>query len=164
MTMRRGLTLIEVVVAIVILGLAVPPLMFQLTAGVQQQEAALIQQDLIQLASEQMWKVFADHAVTTRGYAYIVDKAYPTESAPRGLKGFTRETTIREVSPKDYVTSDPGSGIKRFRILVTGPRNHSLVVEAFVADVGGALGPAKKAPIKGVPLPAMPISKPAKPV
>jgi prepilin-type N-terminal cleavage/methylation domain-containing protein len=138
MTDRRGLSLIEVVLAIVILGLAVPPLMYAMAAGLRQQEATLIQQDLSQLASERMWEVFADHADPTRGYSYIVNAAYPDESAPRGLAGYTRQTTIREVSSTDYVTEQAGSGIKRFRIVVTGPQDASLVIESFVTNVPGA--------------------------
>jgi prepilin-type N-terminal cleavage/methylation domain-containing protein len=142
MRCRRGLSLVEVVIAIVILGLAVPPLMFQMAAGVQQQEAVLIQQNLTQLASERMWEVYADHADPTRGYDYIDDDAYADETDPWGLAGYARQTTIREVSSSDYVTPQPGSGIKRFLVLVTGPESRSLTVEAFVADVPGATGPS----------------------
>lgn len=137
---RRALSLVEVVIAIVILGLAVPPLMFQMAAGIQQQESALVQQDLTQLASERMWEVFADHANPTRGYDYIEDSAYPDETAPRGLTGYARQTTIKEVSPMDYATPLTGSGVKRFRVLVSGPQGRSLVIESFVTDVPGAAG------------------------
>jgi type II secretory pathway pseudopilin PulG len=141
MSRRRGLSLVEVVMTIIILGLAVPPLLFQLAAGVQQQEATLIQQNLVELSSERMWEVFADHADPTRGYAYIADAAYPLENAPRTLTGYTRRTTVLEVDPNDYISTQPGSGIKRFLIVVTGPKSHSLRIESFVADVGGAAGP-----------------------
>jgi prepilin-type N-terminal cleavage/methylation domain-containing protein len=140
MMKRRALSLIEVVIAIVILGLAVPPLMFQMAAGIQQQQAALVQQELTQLASERMWEVFADHANPTRGYDYIEGSAYPDETAPWGLTGYTRQTTVKEVSPTDYATPQAGSGIKRFRVLVSGPRGRSLVIESFVTDVPGAAG------------------------
>ena len=140
MRRRRALTLVEVVVTIVILGLAVPPLMYQMAGGVRQQETVLVQQNLTQLASERMWEIYADHADPKRGYGYIEDKAYPAETDPRGLTGYARETTVREVSSADYVTLQPGSGIKRFRIVVSGPGNRSLEVEAIVAYVPGAAG------------------------
>lgn len=140
MRRRRSLSLIEVVLAIVILGLAVPPLMFAMAAGIQQQAATLVQQDLSQLASERLWEIFADHADPTRGYTYIVNAAYPDEPTPRGLTGYARQTTIKEVSPADYVTEQADSGIKRFRIVVTGPRSASLVIESFVTDIPGAVG------------------------
>ena len=140
MTTRRGLSLVEVVLAIVILGLSVPPLVFQINAGVQQQEMALIQQNLTHLAALRMWEIFADHANPTRGYAYIASAAYPAETAPLSLRGYTRQTEIREVSPTDCVTPQPGSGIKRFRIVVTGPNERSFAVESLVTNVPGAQG------------------------
>lgn len=142
-----GLSLVEVVVALVILALAVPPLMFQLGAGVQQQRAALIQQNLTQLAAERMWQIFADHADPTRGYDYIQTSAYPPEDGPWGLSGYRRVTTVREVSPVDFRTPQPGSGIKRFQIVVSGPGGRgsggpadgwSLRIESVVVDVPGA--------------------------
>jgi type II secretory pathway pseudopilin PulG len=140
MSTRRALSLIEVVLAMVILALAVPPLLLQIAAGVQQQEVALIQRNLAQLASEKMWQVFTDHADPTRGYSAIVVAAYPPETAPAGLTGYTRTTEVREVSPVDYITPTAGSGIKRFRVQVSGPRGQSLTVESFVTNIPGALG------------------------
>jgi type II secretory pathway pseudopilin PulG len=138
MTRRRALALIEVVFAIVILGLAVPALMIQISTGVKHQETAFIQQSLTQLAAERMNEIFADHANPTRGYVYIQGSAYPNEAAPRGLLGYGRQTEIREVSAVDYITPQSGTGLKRFRITVTGPRSQSLVVESFVGDTPGA--------------------------
>ena len=138
---RRGLSLIEVVLTIVILGLAVPPLTSQLASAVKQQETFLVQQNLNRLASERMWEVFADHTNPTRGFAYIVDTAYPAETDPDSLSGYTRATTILEVDPADYVTPQPGSGVKRFRIVVTGPADQTLAVESFVTSIPGAASP-----------------------
>jgi type II secretory pathway pseudopilin PulG len=143
MSTRRALSLIEVVLAIVILGLAIPPLVIQINAGVSQQEAALVQQTLTQLAAERVWEIFTDHADPTRGYAYIEQKAYPDETDPGGLNGYQRQTTIREVSPADFITPQVGSGLKRFQIVVTGPGNRSLAVESLVTNVAGAAGSSK---------------------
>ena len=140
MRARHALSLIEVVVAMVLLGLAVPPLLLQIAAGVKQQEATLIQQNLAHLASERMWLIFTDHADSTHGYDAIIAAAYPNETAPDGLTGYTRKTEVREVSPTDYITPQAGSGVKRFRIQVSGPRNQSLTVESLVTDIPGAVG------------------------
>jgi len=140
MRARHALSLIEVVVAMVLLGLAVPPLLLQIAAGVKQQEATLIQQNLAHLASERMWQIFTDHADSTHGYDAIIAAAYPNETAPDGLMGYTRKTEVREVSPTDYITPQAGSGVKRFRIQVSGPRNQSLTVESLVTDIPGAVG------------------------
>ena len=145
----RALSLVELIIAIVILGLAIPPLVIQVGTGVRQQAAALVQRNQTQLAAERMWEISADHANPTRGYAYITDAAYPAETAPRVLAGYTRQTTIIEVSPTDYGTPQVGSGIKRFRIVVTGLGNHSLTIESLVTNVTGALGTATEPGRKG---------------
>ncbi len=137
MTGRRGLSLIEVVVTIVILGLAIPPLLIQIGGAVRQQEMAYVQQNLTHLASERLWEVFAAHADPTRGYDAIIGKAYPDEKAPDGLTGYERRTELREVSSKDFITAEPGSGIKRLRIITSGPNGQALTIESFVTDVPG---------------------------
>ena len=142
MKRRRALSLVEVILTMVILALAVPPLIVQIGAAVRQQEAMLVQQDLTRLAADRMWEIFADHADPTRGYAFIAGAAYPNEIDPGGLTGFARTTEVREVNPIDYVTITPGSGLKRFRITTSGPGGRTLTVESFVADVpGAAAGP-----------------------
>jgi type II secretory pathway pseudopilin PulG len=138
---RNALSLIEVVLAIVVLGLAIPPLVIQIGTGVRQQEAALVQQNLTQLAAERVWEIAADHADPARGYAYIEQKVYPDETDPAGLKGYQRRTTIREVSPADFLTPQAGSGIKRFQVVVTGPGDRSFMVESFVTNVAGTTDP-----------------------
>ncbi len=140
MKSRRALSLVEVVLTIVILGLAIPPLLFQITASVQLQEAALVQQNLTALASERMWEIVADHANPTRGYTYVQDSAYPAETDPGGLTGYSRTTTVREVDPADYITPQTDSGIKRFKIMVTGIGSRTLVIESFVAELPGTGG------------------------
>ena len=138
MTRHRALSLIEVVFAIVILGLAVPPLLLQISAGVQAQETALVQNNLCQLAAERMNEIFADHADPTRGYGAILAAAYPDEVAPSGVPGYSRHTEIREVSTTNYLTPQAGTGLKRFKITVSGPRGQTLVIESFVSDTPGA--------------------------
>ncbi len=136
---RRALSLVEVVFAIVILALAVPPLLVQVGVGAQQQQAALIQTNLVQIANERLNDVLADHANPLRGYTYLVDASYPVDNAPRGLAGYTLRTELREVSGADYISPLAGSGLKRCRITVSGPQNQALVVESFVSDTPGAV-------------------------
>ena len=144
MSTRRAMSLIEVVLAMVILGLAVPPLMLQLASAVSAQTASTIRANLAQLASERVGEIFADHRLATRGYAYIVDSSYPDENPPSEFKGYRRTTTVREVNPADFASPRPGSGIKRVRILVAGPDGTSLTVETFVTDVSGGGLPKEK--------------------
>lgn len=136
---RRAMSLVEVVFAILILGLAVPPLLVQVGTGAQQQQAAMVQTNLVQIASERLNDILADHANPLRGYAYLVDASYPLNSAPRGLTGYTLRTELREVSGADYLSVQAGSGIKRVRITASGPQNQTLVIESFVSDTPGAV-------------------------
>ncbi len=136
---RRALSLVEVVFAVVILGLAVPPLLVQVGAGTQQQQAALIQTNLVQIASERLNDILADHTNPLRGYTYLIDASYLLNNAPRGLTGYTLRTELREVSGTDYLSVQAGSGIKRLRITASGPQNQTLVVESFVSDTPGAV-------------------------
>ena len=135
MNIRRAMSLIEVVLAIVILGLAVPPLMIQLGAAVRSQTTSVLQLNMVQLASERLNEVLADYADQSRGYAYIITGNYPGEADPAGFKGYKRVTTVREVDPADYVSAQPGSGIKRLRIDVTGPDGNTLQLESFVVEL-----------------------------
>ncbi len=138
MSGRRGLSLVEVVVAIVVLGLAVPPVIVQISVAARAQAVAVVEQNLNQLATERIGEVFADQVNKSRGFNYIQTAAYPTESAPRSMTGYTRQTEVREVSSTDFVTPAPGSGIKRFRVIVTGPDGERITVESFVVDLLGA--------------------------
>jgi len=131
---RRGLSLIEVVIAIVLLALAAGPLAIQLAESLQARQQALTQQVLTQLAAGRMHEVYADAATPTRGYAWITATHYPSESDPHGMRGFRRTTTIREVDPADFLTPRPGSGLKRVQVRVTGPGGQQLVVDFFVAS------------------------------
>ncbi|MGD8451487.1 MAG: type II secretion system protein [Phycisphaerae bacterium] len=137
MKRRRAMSLIEVVLAIVILGLAVPPLMIQLGTAAHAQGAAMINMNLVQLAGERVNEVHADRASPKRGYAHVIAANYPDEKDAGGLAGYQRVTTVREVSAADYLTVQPGSGIKRVRVDVTGPDGSTLRVETFVADLPG---------------------------
>ena len=134
MTRNRALSLIEVVLAIIILGLAVPPLMIQLNTAVTAQVSATVQMTSAQLVSERLGEIQAACTDTSRGYATIDATNYPTESNAAGIIGYTRQTKIREVSTADYTTAAPGSGVKRIRVTVSDPRGNPLVAETFVCD------------------------------
>lgn len=138
--MRRGMSLIEVVLSIVILGLTVPAMVLQLHSAIAAQTAARVQGNLVMLADARINEVLADRRDPTRGYGYITAGSYPDEDAPAALERYTRQTEVREVDPTDLSSPQSGSGIKRIRITVTGPDDGMLQVETFVTDVGGVVG------------------------
>ncbi len=137
MRRRSGLSLIEVVIAIVLLALAAGPLAIQLAESLRSRQEALAQHVLTQLARERMHEIYADAATPTRGYAWITAGHYPREPAPHSMRGFVRTTTIREVDPSDFLTPKPGSGLKRVQVRVRGPGGQQLVVDFFVASGSG---------------------------
>ncbi|MBN2445851.1 MAG: hypothetical protein JXO22_03955 [Phycisphaerae bacterium] len=120
--------------AIVVLGLSVPALMFQLSAAIEAQTRSAIHLSLVQLADELMSEIFADRTDATRGYDYITEANYRPEDDLAGFDGYERHTTVVEVSGTDFATPQAESGIKRFRVEVRGPDGASLVVESFVTD------------------------------
>lgn len=134
MSRRRSLSLIEVVIAVVLLALAAGPLAIQLTQALRTRQEALTQHQLVTLAAERMHEVYADLATAGRGYAWISGRRYPTENGPDGLTGFRRTTDVREVDPSDFLTPRPGSGLKRVRVRVSGPDRQRFVVDFFVAS------------------------------
>lgn len=134
---RRAMTLIEVVMAVAILGLVIPAIAIQIAASVKSRCGEQTDATLVQLASERLNEILADHANPKRGYAYIATTAYPAESNPHGLAGYARTTEVREVSEIDFTTPKPGGGIKRFVIDVVGPGERTLRIESAVTDVPG---------------------------
>ncbi len=136
---RRGLSLFEVVVAMVIMGLAIPPLVIQIAADVQQQRAFLIQRNLTRLASDRMWEIFTDHAEPVRGYDYVQDSAYPDEPDVEGLSGYSRSTVVLEVNTTDFISPETDSGVKRFKIAVSGPDGREMKIESFVVRIPGTV-------------------------
>lgn len=138
MQRRPAMSLIEVVIAMVILALAVVPISVQLRAGVDSYGQARVQTDLVELARERLCAIYLDHANPLRGYAAITAAAYPSENNAGGMSGYTRATTVKEVDPQDFKTAKAGSGVKRVKISVVGPNQKTLSIEAVVCDVPGA--------------------------
>jgi type II secretory pathway pseudopilin PulG len=135
MIRRRAISLLEVVVAMVIMAIAIPPLFIQIAADVQQQEAFLVQRNLTHLASERLWEIYADHADPDRGFDHVAESSYPGEADAGGLTGYVRTTEVLEVSDSDYVTQTANSGVKRCRVTVTAPDGRTITIESFVAQL-----------------------------
>src|SRR4051812_2089896 len=87
---RRGLTLLEVVATIVILGIAAPALLMTVRdatvrrASVQQQTVARW------LICEKLEDIIADRHSTTRGWTYIAAANYPAETTVNGFTAYSR--------------------------------------------------------------------------
>lgn len=107
MRARRGFTVIEAIAAVVVIGVAIPPMLW----GVKQAHAYRSSQILASrarwLAVERLEDVIADRHSPTRGYGYLVSSNYPGEAQVSGFENFSRSVAFEETGP-DLVT--PGTG------------------------------------------------------
>lgn len=111
----QGFTLIEAIAAVVILGLAIPPMLW----AVQEAEAHRLTPYMVTtarwLAAEKMEDIIADRFSPTRGYDYVVAANYPVEAAVASFPAFRRTVTIAETG-SDLVS--PGTGYKNVTVQV----------------------------------------------
>lgn len=120
--MRRpratAFTLIEAIIAVVVLSVAVPPMLWAL------REARLARADPIHtstarwLAAEQLEDIIADRHSATRGYAWLIGANYPDEPVVPGFPVYARSVAIAETGP-DLAGALPGGGYKRVSVTVT---------------------------------------------
>lgn len=113
---RNGFTLIETIIAIVVLSLAVPPMMWSLRQAHVQRVSPMMASKARWLASEKLEDIVADRHSTTRGYTYLVSGNYPTEASITGSAGFTRSVAFAETTAD---LSTAGTGYKRVTITVS---------------------------------------------
>lgn len=118
---RRGFSLIEAVVVLVVLAVAVPASMIAIRdASVRRSGAALAARARC-LAVEKIEDVIADRHSTTRGWSYLVNSNYPAESAISGFAGFSRSVSVAETGAG---LSGSGTGYKTVTVTIawTDPR------------------------------------------
>lgn len=105
----KGFTLIEAIAAVVILGLAIPPMLWAVQEAEIHRVTPLMYTTARWLAAEKIEDVIADRFSPTRGYNYVVAANYPAEAAVAGFPAYRRTVTIAETG-SDLVT--PGTGYK----------------------------------------------------
>ena len=112
MRRRAGYTLVEVILVVVVAGIAMPPLM----AVFAEMSHKSARPDLLliatTLAREKMEIIASDKFNTSRGYAYLVSGNYPAESPVTGST-FTRTVTFTDVASSDLSTAQAGSGYRK---------------------------------------------------
>lgn len=135
-TSRRGLSILEAIVAIVILGVAMPSLLFALRRAHMDRATPVLASRARWLAIEGLEDVLADRASPGRGYTYLVDTNYPPEASVAGFPGFSRTVSITETG----VDLDPGTGAKVVTVTVgwTDLQSNaaSLELSSAVAELG----------------------------
>jgi prepilin-type N-terminal cleavage/methylation domain-containing protein len=127
---RRGFTLIEGITAVVIIGVAMPPMMWALRQAQKQRVNAVLASRARWLTCEKLEDIIADRHSTTRGYAYLVAANYPAESSINNFPGFTRAVTLLETS-SNLSTPTVGGGF--MKVTVTTSYNDASQVARSVS-------------------------------
>lgn len=112
---RRGFTLIEAIVSVVILATATPGIMWAVREAHRDRVSPVKASYARWLATEKLEDIIADRHSTTRGYTYVVNANYPAESSITGYAGFTRSVAINETGV-DLVTA--GTGFKKATVSI----------------------------------------------
>ena len=104
---RRAFTLIEAIIAIVVLSISVPPMFW----AIRQAHINRVNPEMISrarwLATEKIEAIIADRHSTTRGYSYLNTTNYPAEPSITGFPGFTRSVSFAETGV-DLTTAASG--------------------------------------------------------
>lgn len=111
-----GFTLIEVMIAIVVMAIAVPPMLWALRQANVQRVDPMNLSRARWLACEKLEDIRADSNSTTRGYSYLVNSNYAAESPISGFGGFTRTVSISESGAN--LLSGSGTGYKSVVVTV----------------------------------------------
>ncbi|MBX3356891.1 MAG: prepilin-type N-terminal cleavage/methylation domain-containing protein [Phycisphaeraceae bacterium] len=113
---RRGFTLIEAIASMVILGIALPPMLWAVRQEHRNRISPLYASKARWLATEKLEDIIADRHSTTRGYAYLTAGNYPAEATISGYPGFSRSVALVETGP-DLATA--GTGYMKVTVSVT---------------------------------------------
>lgn len=115
-TSRRAFSLIEAIACIVMLSVAVPPMLWALRSAHVARVNPMMASKARWLATEKLEDVIADRNSATRGWDYVINGNYASESNILGYTGFTRTVGVTERGP-DLVT--PGTGYKNVVVTVS---------------------------------------------
>ena len=112
----RAFTLVEALLAVVVLSVALPPMLWALREAHAARIAPIRASTARWLAVEQLEDIIADRHSETRGYSYIVQANYPGEPAVPGFAAFARQVEITETGAD---LASAGAGYKRVTVTIT---------------------------------------------
>lgn len=135
---QGGFSLIELVMVIVIMGVASAGLMSVFSTGMKKSADPLLENQAVQLAQEKLDIVVGDRMNPARGFAYIAGANYPAESPVAGFAGFSRTVTTCCVTAADLNAVSPcssppcASGYTHVTVTVSQTVLGSVTVESLV--------------------------------
>ena len=104
---KRAFSLIETIVAIVIMSIAVPGMLWTVREAHIDRVNPTLASTARWLAIEKLEDVIADRHSTTRGYTYLIPGNYPAENPVAGYAAFSRTVSLNETLA-DLVTAGAG--------------------------------------------------------
>ncbi len=113
---QPGFTLVEAVMALVMMALVITPIMMAAQRLSRDQITPIQVSRARWLATEKLEEVIADRSSTARGYAYVITGNYPAENPVATDPDFSRSVTIKETGA-DLVSS--GTGFKTVTVVVS---------------------------------------------
>ncbi len=112
---RNGFTIIETIIAIVILTLAIPPMLWSLREAHLTRVNPALALQARWLATERMEDIIADRHSNTRGWNYIIEANFPHEPTVAGFAAFSRTVAVIETAAD---LASPGAEYKRIIVTV----------------------------------------------
>lgn len=127
-TPRRdgGFTLVELVLVIVVAGVAMFPIAMMFATATADAPQAQIATQAVFLAQERMESILADRAAPSRGFAWITAAHYPPEPTIAGFPGFSRSVSVSADSTWQGVT------FRHVRVTVTHGAIGSVSLDTWV--------------------------------
>ena len=113
-----GFTLVELVAAIVLLAVAVPPMIWAMRQAEHDFVDPILTSRARWIATEKLEDVIADRHSQTRGYDFLVPANYPFEAVGSipGFPGYSRDVSFSETTAD---LSTPGDGYMTVTVTVT---------------------------------------------
>lgn len=131
---RRATTIIEIVAAIVILAIALPPLMLSFAEAAHQSIYPVNASVASFLAIERMEEIVARRYRDDSGFDAVNTTNFPNESSLSGFAGFARSVTITCVDENlasQSCGSDPGYKLVRVGVTWNGGDSEVRIERVF---------------------------------
>ncbi|MGE3107716.1 MAG: prepilin-type N-terminal cleavage/methylation domain-containing protein [Phycisphaerales bacterium] len=134
-TRRSAFTLIECIIAIVILSVAVPAMVLAIRETHSRRAAPVMSSRASWLAMELLEDIIADRNSATRGYGYLKASNYPAEASVSEFPAFSRSVRFVETGPD---LASAGSGYMKVTVSVSwiapGGTQRSLALSTILTD------------------------------
>jgi prepilin-type N-terminal cleavage/methylation domain-containing protein len=115
-TIHHGFTLIEAIIAVVILSISVPTMLYAVRGAHLQRVNPMMASTARWLTTEKLEDIIADSHSATRGYSYVTTANYPVETSISSFPGYARSVSVTETAA-DLVSV--GTGYKRVVVTVS---------------------------------------------